>query len=374
MKKITYAVLLPIMLLSAISCFERDEDVDTNPTPEPEPPILACERVEISGDITEPTTWTAGKVYVLNDVNINVKSTLTIEPGTVVKLKDAAIYISGGKIVANGTAEKRIVFTSLNDDSVCGDTNADGSATDAQKGDWTYIRLTDANGSVFKYVDILYAGQNAGGYSNAVQIWQRSNLMFEFDHCTIAHTAHDNNSYNSGAAFYGSTYMIDNKITKFTNNIFYDNGKPLYVNTFYYVDPSNKFHNPDNPSENNEFNAIFLGGRVLDAVVTLAHTEVPYVLSEYVQVYNSAVINIKDDVILKFSTRGGGISRSRASNVMISDKAILTSYLDDNYGGDTNGDGNQTKPTKGDWEGIYDSTPSNQKWLTGPNILYAEKP
>lgn len=374
MKKITYAVLLPIMLLSAISCFERDEDVDTNPTPEPEPPILACERVEISGDITEPTTWTAGKVYVLNDVNINVKSTLTIEPGTVVKLKDAAIYISGGKIVANGTAEKRIVFTSLNDDSVCGDTNADGSATDAQKGDWTYIRLTDANGSVLKYVDILYAGQNAGGYSNAVQIWQSSNLMFEFDHCTIAHTAHDNNSYNSGAAFYGSTYMIDSKTAKFTNNILYDNGKPLYVNTFYYVDPSNKFHNPDNPSEKNEFNAIFLGGRVLDAVVTLAHTEVPYVLSEFVQVYNSAVINIQDDVILKFSTRGGGISRSRASNVMISDKAILTSYLDDNYGGDTNGDGNQTKPTKGDWEGIYDSTPSNQKWLTGPNILYAEKP
>jgi hypothetical protein len=76
----------------------------------------------ISANITANTTWTSDKTYLLNGV-IYVTSgvTLTIQPGTVIKGNAA---VSGGtalvitrnaKIIAQGTAEAPIVFTSSKD-------------------------------------------------------------------------------------------------------------------------------------------------------------------------------------------------------------------------------------------------------------------
>ena len=39
---------------------------------------------------------------------------------------------------------------------------------------------------------------------------------------------------------------------------------------------------------------------------------------------------------------------------------IFTSELDDTIGGDTNGDGNETSPTPGDWNGIRILNPKTQ--------------
>ena len=68
-----------------------------------------------------------------------------------------------GITIANGTADKRIVFTSLADDRYCGDTNGDGAATKAEKGDWIEI---DADGTVYlngEKLDEPYAQQLAIG-------------------------------------------------------------------------------------------------------------------------------------------------------------------------------------------------------------------
>lgn len=156
---------LVMMLLGAIvlsSCSEDDIQL--------EGPNTSCEIIEVTGTISEPTVWKEGFVYVINGSNVRVTSTLTIEPGVIIKMKDARIEVVNGKIIAEGTAQKRIVFTSLADDRYCGDSNGDATATTPERGDWEQLYLAASTGSVFRYVDIFYAGQSSGGNTKAFSI------------------------------------------------------------------------------------------------------------------------------------------------------------------------------------------------------------
>jgi hypothetical protein len=70
------------------------------------------------------TTWKARNTYVLTGkIFVMDGQTLTIEPGTTIKstagqaeAATALIVARGGKIIANGTAENPIIFTSVDDD------------------------------------------------------------------------------------------------------------------------------------------------------------------------------------------------------------------------------------------------------------------
>ena len=76
-----------------------------------------------SGQITADETWTSNNVYILaGKVVVEDGITLTIEPGTIVKgqkgtgsLASALIVARGGKIMAEGTSESPIIFTSIDD-------------------------------------------------------------------------------------------------------------------------------------------------------------------------------------------------------------------------------------------------------------------
>lgn len=105
-----------VVLFSSLIMFSACKD-DNNGT-EPDPPKGA---EVISGNITTNTTLTADKVWTLEGyVRVLDGATLTVEPGTIVKGKKAAAGINssaliierGGKIIADGTAENPIIFTS----------------------------------------------------------------------------------------------------------------------------------------------------------------------------------------------------------------------------------------------------------------------
>lgn len=85
--------------------------------PSTEVPTNTTNVVEVTGEISANTTWSASKIYLLKGfVFVSGGATLTIEPGTIIKgdkaTKGTLIVTRGAKINATGTVDKPIVFTS----------------------------------------------------------------------------------------------------------------------------------------------------------------------------------------------------------------------------------------------------------------------
>ncbi|SFO30254.1 hypothetical protein SAMN05428949_4860 [Chitinophaga sp. YR627] len=175
-----FATALSLGVLSSCS-----DDKDNNVTP---PPTSGDDVVVLKGDISANQTLTADKKYLL-DGFVYVKSgvTLTIQPGTVIMGdkadKGTLVVTRGGKIMAEGTAEKPIIFTSsqaVNARSQGdwggviilgkGKVNAAGGEAKIEGGlvptaggndkDYIYYGGTDDadNSGVLKYVRIEFAG------------------------------------------------------------------------------------------------------------------------------------------------------------------------------------------------------------------------
>ena len=109
-------------------------------------------RWELGGTVASDTVWTAqGSPYIVtSDVAVTNGATLTIQPGTVVKFSPNTSLIAWGtaRLIADGGSQ-RIVFTSLKDDSVGGDTNRDGGATKPAPGDWGVLGYGSGNQPAF---------------------------------------------------------------------------------------------------------------------------------------------------------------------------------------------------------------------------------
>jgi hypothetical protein len=178
--------------------YDADADEDDGscelPAEETENEVL------VSANITENTTWTKDKTYILNTrVAVTAGNTLTIEPGTVIKGEvgtganaTALIIARDGMLMAEGTAAEPIIFTTVADEIVSGqiespnmDVTLNGLwggvivlgnapiSADAASVQIEGIPASDQNGlyggsdaadnsGVIKYVSIRHGGANIG--------------------------------------------------------------------------------------------------------------------------------------------------------------------------------------------------------------------
>jgi parallel beta-helix repeat protein len=119
-------------------------------------PMIVEADTNVTSNITVNTTWTtAGSPYVIkNDIRISTGVTLTINPGVTVKFDDGYDLTVYGALVADGTYDKPITFTS-----------SSGSPS-YSSWDRIYFPATSNNGScvidncIFDYADRgIYADQ-----------------------------------------------------------------------------------------------------------------------------------------------------------------------------------------------------------------------
>ncbi len=130
----------------------------TTTTTTPEGPIFK------GGTLTQNETW-SGSIFVNESILVPTGITLTINPGTRLMFqpnrgykttKSVGFSVAGGTVIAVGTSDQQIWFTSDTDAPI--------------NGDWGGIELHNTNSSIFKYVIIEFAGLGIAQFDSNVTI------------------------------------------------------------------------------------------------------------------------------------------------------------------------------------------------------------
>jgi len=263
------------------------------------------------GDQTADELWanTTVPYLVESDVVVKEGAKLTITPGMVVKFAgQVSIYVQGS-LDAQGTAAAPLIFTSLNDDTVGGDSDADGSATPPQPRDWGWIEFQDSSrdaGSTLIYATIRYSGQEQYGCCSAPQR--------------------------------GAIVLV--------------NAQPTLADITFVE---------------NHINGVEIPGGTKSATAgaggeTWANVDVSYIVTGNLVLAQGFKLDILPGVVVKFA--GGArltVQGALEARGLPDDPAIFTSLDDDEYGGDTDSDGAATPPQAGDWGYIDISASSDDQ-------------
>ncbi len=133
-----------------------------------------------SGIISQAESWDPNALHVVEDsLVIASNGVVTLPPGGIVKVTPGAqIRIqTGGQLVASGTSAQPVVFTSIADDTLGGDTNLDGQRSKPQPGEWKGISVESAEGLVSnEFTDLRYARLDHSGTLTANETWKGSFL------------------------------------------------------------------------------------------------------------------------------------------------------------------------------------------------------
>ncbi|MCC6783386.1 MAG: right-handed parallel beta-helix repeat-containing protein [Planctomycetes bacterium] len=274
-----------------------------------------------------------GVLVYASHLTIPLATSLTLGAGIALKAASPlAIYVNG-TLVANGTAGQRVVFTSIHDDSVGGDTNGNGSNTALAPSQWYGMDF----GAESDQSQLTFADLRGCGWGN----WACANLGSSaagFTSCRFTDAGYggilvDSNSrpvmqacefarVNGQPAMRGFTL---DALAGLDSNTAADCPGGNYTRVDHGTPQASCSVRPEN-----------LIGRVL---VYTVHLTAP----------SGLTLTLDPGVILKaasplvFYVRG---------NLVVHGPVVFTSMHDDLHGGDTNGNGNASAAATSQWYGI----------------------
>jgi uncharacterized repeat protein (TIGR01451 family) len=376
--------------------------------------------IGLSGTISSDTTWEYDLPYAIDgNLTLSLNTTLTIQPGVVVKVGPGGKFTINGNLQAVGNAANQIIFTSLKDDSIVGDTNGDDIASAPAPGDWQSIHFGPAAGpSTLDYVTVRYGGS----------ISSNGAVFLDGSAPTLNHLVVMGSQYRGlfvqnaspfidGAVFSENATGVFNGLNAFLiiqNSDIYGNSQyGLYnANTSYSVsaadnwwgDASGPTHS-GNPGGTGDIVSDFVTyspwqasppmpepaplptfppppvftqvSGVISSNATWALANSPYLVVGDVTVNAGVRLTIEPGVVVKF-----GAGRNLTINGILDaqgtagSRIMFTSIKDDSIGGDANGDGSATWPRPGDWGRIVfgDTSVDSQTRLRFATVRYGGSP
>lgn len=297
-------------------------------------------------NITTPTTWSsAGSPYILNG-NIGVSSSLTIEPGTVVKLdtSNSLFVASNGSLNASGAT-----FTSIFDDSHGGNTDPAGNSQ-------TPSVVINGWGAISSSGNISIQNSHFfyGGRANRAMVEVNSGSATITDN----HFQYANNAYiqNNGTASVRNNTFED--IDQFA--VWQIQGSITFgANSFARIVRESYLLTTDtftNEGGNTGERVINLQNMVFNTDKTLSHDALPYQMNA-VTVPVGKILTISPGTVIKFWNTPNNIINSGTIKALGTQEKpiVLTSFFDDSVGGDSNNDGSTTQGAPEQWTRIYNN-------------------
>ncbi|MCA8951726.1 MAG: hypothetical protein KDE27_19615, partial [Planctomycetes bacterium] len=279
---------------------------------------------------------TGGPVVHVN-TNVQVRGTgqLTLDAGVILKFEDSTRLTVDGALFCNGTASDPVVCTSIDDDTVGGDTAKDGP-TLGSPGDWDGVRFSTAGSQLLQTV-VRFGGDGLGG---GIELQQAGILL---DGVAVERSLTD------GLDVGGSSPTVRN--CRFDDNL----GRSIDRVPFGGLE----LYSNNTATGNALGNAIRVtSGQINGSTRSVAAAnliDATIVLAAIVNVSSTGSLTIGPGVICKAEIGNIGFTGRLVCNGTASAPVVFTSIADDSIGGDTANDG-PTVGTPGDWRGLSPGT------------------
>ncbi len=240
----------------------------------------AYEGETVFGVISKDTYWDADSIFVIDSLVIDENATLTIAPGTLIKVFNNARIDVKGDIIAKGTENNRIIFTKFDDK--WGGINFEN----------TTQRTTH---SKFEYCDFNYSFKDP--YVGVFYIKNSSNI--EISHCGFYH----NNAFKGGALFIDNSTMSISDCS-FEQNRVFGEYRDLKGGAIYAMDASINLVN-DKFIEN--YSSVGESGHAFGGACYFNHSDVKIISSIFYQNKSAAGGYYDGDYPIPFSSDAGAI-------------------------------------------------------------------
>ncbi len=277
--------------------------------------------------------------YIFGNYTIEEGAKLTIYGQNILKFHPGTGLTVEGTLDVSGTTSGGVFFTSIIDDRGY-DSNGDTDASKPKPGDWQGILFTKKGTGNLRGASILYAGGQRIADSN----WRAGALMVGgsadpfLEGCIIAHS-----NENAVTLYETANPTIQGSILR-------DAKYPILIQDVRSLG----FTLQQNSYQNMQYMGSLLQDHTVQSgqsIFIKGNDSLPYIL-EMLTVESGATLTVLDDTLLKFRYGGQLIVYGNIVSKPNLENSVMFTSDSNNYNGDSNGDGADGKPKKGDWGGI----------------------
>ncbi|HOI33266.1 MAG TPA: hypothetical protein PLC47_10895 [Bacteroidales bacterium] len=303
----------------------------------------------INSNITENTTWESGKIYILETrIAVEAGATLTIQPGVIVKGEagtganaTALLVARGAKLMAEGTADAPIIFTTVADEIIPGQIaspnldpdlnglwggviilgNARISASN-ESGDVSQVQIegiptSDPNGlyggnndadnsGVIKYISIRHGGTNIGAGNEINGL-----TLGGVGSGTVIENVEIVSNQDDGIEWFGGTVSVSNVVVWNTGDDAIDTDQSWAgtLNNFVIIAPGDHNFELDGPEGSYE-----AGHTIQSGIVIANDPELDRYSADLINVDANSIVTLRN-IYFTAIVEGQKINRVNAAGV-----------------------------------------------------------